>query len=65
MSNFFRQLIKHNMIYIKTRISNEGGFVWFGGLRVVRSVESEECGKCGVCIFFERVFYNIVTIAYK
>ena len=29
------------------------------------SVENLECGKCGVCIFFERLFYHIVTIAYK
>ena len=65
MSSFFQQLIKHDMIYIKARISNESGFVWFGRLRGVRSVENEECGKCGVCIFVERVFYNIVTIAYK
>ena len=43
MSSFFQQLIKHDMIYIKARISNESGFVWFRRLRGVRSVENEEC----------------------
>ena len=43
-------------------------------VREKRSVENEECGKCGVWkvfnlyflfILIERVFYNIVTHAFK